>query len=224
MKKKIVQLLILLALILSACEILNDGTDKDYVFGVIKHKYTKIPIPGITLQIDQYYYDKNNYWEVDTIFNDKTISNNKGEFMLNLKDSKNYSIYLIRNLLPSIIDTTKTLSKFIPSSIFLDSDDLNEADTLNIELEPAGKICFFVTDKTLDSLSVAEILITSQYETKSLTRGNTCCFYVDPSIVSQFSWYYIKNGVKSNILSKQIYVANSVSTNYKGFSYQISFK
>ncbi|MFA9213511.1 MAG: hypothetical protein ACEQSR_06650 [Candidatus Methylacidiphilales bacterium] len=57
-------------------------------------------------------------------------------------------------------------------------------------------------------------------ETATLIRGKgRVAFHVDPSKYSTFTWNYLKNGMKRNATTKQIYVPNFVKSNEKPESF-----
>ncbi len=200
---KLIQLLFLLTLFFCTCK-KDNAVVVSYLKGVVKHTYTKAPIPGLDIQIEEV---RPGLFGSDRTLWDKTTTNSNGEFTLKLqKTNPNYQ-YDVQTLLPSTFDTTKITYKFIPSETYLTASQLT--NQLNIELQPAGNIATAIWNGNWDSIPADSIVITSPYATGHLIRGNDrIYFYVDPSKLNQFSWYCVKNRINGNTITKQIYVPN----------------
>jgi len=74
----------------------------------------------------------------------------------------------------------------------------------------------------MNSVGIDSAFISSPYETKSVKDGYVH-FFVDPSDLNQFSYYYFKNSIRSATVTKQIFVRNTLSAHYLCLSDTIAF-
>jgi hypothetical protein len=217
---KVIQLLLFLAIFLCYCR-KDSSIVVGYLNGVIKHKYTKSPIPGLEIQIEEI---RPGIFGSDGTLWDKTTTNSKGEFILKLQKANSNYKYKVQTLLPGTFDTTNITYKFIPDETYLTASQLT--NQLNMELEPAGYISTGLWNETWNSVPADSVIITSPFVTGSLIRGNDrIYFYVDPSKLNQFSWYCVKNGINGDTIIKQIYVPNYFKGNGNAsvLFYQLTF-
>lgn len=203
---KLFQLLLFLTTVFYSCK-KDNKDDQSFISGIVKHKYTQSPIPGLEIQIEEVtpgILGSRTLW-------DKTTTNSNGEFTLKIKKiNPNYK-YHVQTLLPSIFDTTNITYKFIPMSLYFEDHQLKSQ--LNFELKSSGLIATAISNGNWSAIPADTIAITSPFLTDYLIRGNDRInFYVDPSKLNQFSWHFVKNGVNGNTITKQIYVPNY----YKG--------
>lgn len=199
---KLFQFLLFLTFVFYSCK-KDNKDDQSFISGIVKHKYTQLPIPGLEIQIEEVtpgILGSRTLW-------DKTTTNSNGEFTLKIKKLNPSYKYHIQTLLPTIFDTTNITYKFIPKSMYLEENQLKSE--LNLELEPSGYIATAILNGNWSSIPADTIAITSPFLTNYLIRGNDrIYFYVDPSKLNQFSWHFVKNGVNGNTITKQIYVPN----------------
>jgi hypothetical protein len=203
---KLICLLFVLALLSFACK---KNEPEIYLHGVVIDKNTKSPIPNIEVQIKRFI--PGPWGPENVLLLDKTWANSSGEFILKITDINEKYQYKVESLMPDIIDSNNLTCKYIPNEIVVSVGELT--NKMNLELEPSGRINFYISQASWDSISPDTIFISSPYVTGQLVKRNhDFYFYVEPSKTCQFSWYYRKNGANSIIITKQIYVPNY----YKG--------
>ncbi len=211
-------ILFIFIIILGGCEKENSAC---YLKGVVRHIYTKVPLSGFEVSLEE----RRSGWNSPSYtFLNKTTTNANGEFTFKIETIHDDGTFGVGVSFPSIFDSTKITCQFGGHVIYVDPNKLNFPHI--IELTPLGFISTFASDSTWEKLSVDTIIISSPFETAKLIRGKGRAeFHVDPNQYSTFSWYYLKNGVKGNAISKQIYVPNSVKSNESSgcLFYEIKF-
>jgi hypothetical protein len=80
----------------------------------------------------------------------------------------------------------------------------------DLQLEPAGFIVMHVSDSIWNSINADTVIVQSPYLIKpvirNVTEDNQAGFNVTPSQESTFTWFYIKNGIHSLPVTKNIFV------------------
>jgi len=205
------QLFFFLLVILIACgkskSYFEPGPTIDFNFnGVVNNKYNHSPIPGIKIKVIKLQYNSHG----DAALKGTVTTDSKGEATLKLDRDASHSFgYLIRTNWTETFDSTTIASKFLKDELQLTEDQIASGKTV-IELVPAGCIHFRIDEENWVSNRIDSVIITSPYETKSISHySGQVYFQVDPFKTNQFSYYYMKNGVKSNTFIKEIYVHNS---------------
>lgn len=188
--------------------------------GVVTNKYSNLPVPGIKVTVYKLQYTSDG----NAISKGALITDSKGEFTFRLNRVASHSFeYLIRTKWPGDFDSTKLECKFIDKEFILTEDQISAGKTI-ISLDPSGLICFYANYSNWNLNHIDSVFITSPYETLSFpNKFGVVNFHVDPSQVNQFSWYYIKNGVKSNTTTKQFFVRNAIPNNYLCLNDTIAF-
>lgn len=204
--------------VLGGCE---KEKSTNYLKGVVRHIYTKAPLSGFEVSLSE---RRSGWTSPSYTFLDKTTTNTNGEFTFKIETINSDGTFGVGTSFPSIFDSTKITCQFGGKEIYIDPNKLSYPHI--IELTPLGSILIFVSDLTWNNLAVDTIIVSSPFENAYLIRGKGRTeFNVDPNQFSTFSWYYLKNGVKGNTISKQIYVPNFVKSNEKSESlfYEITF-
>jgi hypothetical protein len=99
-------------------------------------------------------------------------------------------------------------------------------------LIPSGTIKFYISNNTWASINTDSVFVEAPYESRILVKDtlpDNWYFNTDPSIESTFKWCYIKNGIQSTKIVRNIFIPNSWTNFYLHgrdqlpISYQIEF-
>jgi len=202
--KNILYILILLTLM--GCR----KTETFVVHGNVKHKFTNDKISGIYITIGS----PGSPGTSNGTTYCTTHTDNDGNYFFNFDlkiGNKFKGDFVIQASIPDgDYDSTKSNFKYYYEYIKVNESEFNNSQ--DFLLTPSGVISFHASDNTWDIINTDSILIQSPFESKYLVRqvspDNKIYFQVDPSVVSTFNYCYIKNGIQSTFITKNIFVPN----------------
>jgi hypothetical protein len=209
------------------------------IHGNVKQYYSHANISGIYVWIAN---AKMTYSSAETYAqNTHTDANGNYSVSFDVKEDKNGEHQFTIGIAPpgdynpmysGLYDSTQNAYKFcdVMSKEIFASESGNSQDFL---LYPSGSVKFYISNNTWAQINADSVMVESPYESKILVKDTipeNRIFAVDPSVESTFKWCYIKNGIQSTKIVKNIFIPNNWTNfylhgweNLPGFSYRIEF-